>query len=146
MGLSRKHRSRRVALYGHFFFCQRFRNFESNLNASDEIGLHSMIKERWNLIIWLKVSHFDACFLYHLLLYYQQKIFQIFRDKLWALFTRQPCCRETEKALFYHPRSRSEKFGSEARQVRQSRQSYFSLSRQHGCRVNKAIVHVKGKG
>ena len=42
---------------------------------------------------------------------------------------------ETEKALFYHPRPRSEKFGSEARQVRQS---YFSLLRQNGCCVNKA--------
>ena len=43
--------------------------------------------------------------------------------------------RETEKALFYHPRPRSEARGSEARQVRQSN---FSLSRQNGCCVNKA--------
>ena len=43
--------------------------------------------------------------------------------------------RETEKALFYHPRPRSEKFGSGARQVRES---YFSLLRQNGCCVIKA--------
>ena len=43
--------------------------------------------------------------------------------------------RETEKALFYHPRPRSEKFGSEARQVTQS---FFSLLRQNGCCVIEA--------
>ena len=43
--------------------------------------------------------------------------------------------RETEKALFYHPRPCSEKLGSEAGQVKQS---YFSLSGQNGRRVTKA--------
>ena len=43
--------------------------------------------------------------------------------------------RETEKALFFHPRPRSEKFGNEARHVRQSN---YSLSRQDGCCVNLA--------
>ena len=42
---------------------------------------------------------------------------------------------ETEKALFYHPRPRSEKLGGEARQVKQS---YFRLSGQNGRRVAKA--------
>ena len=41
----------------------------------------------------------------------------------------------TEKALFYHPPPRSEKLGSEARQVKQS---YFSLSGENGRRVTKA--------
>ena len=44
--------------------------------------------------------------------------------------------RETEKALFYHPRPRSEKLGSEARQVKQSN---FSLSGQNGRRMTKAV-------
>ena len=43
--------------------------------------------------------------------------------------------QETEKALFYHPRPRSEKLGSLARQVKES---YFSLSGQNGRRVTKA--------
>ena len=42
---------------------------------------------------------------------------------------------ETEKALFYHSRPRSEKLGSEARQ---EKQSYFSLTGQNGSRVTKA--------
>ena len=44
--------------------------------------------------------------------------------------------RETEKALFYQPRARSKKLGSEARQVEQSN---FSLSGQNGRRVTKAL-------
>ena len=40
--------------------------------------------------------------------------------------------RETAKALSYHPRPRSEKLGSDARQVKES---YFSLSGQNGRRV-----------
>ena len=48
----------------------------------------------------------------------------------WALFPWQPYCPERlKKALFYHPQPRSEKFGSEARQVKQS---YFSLLGQNG--------------
>ena len=43
--------------------------------------------------------------------------------------------RETEKALFYHPRPRSEKLGDEARQ---EKQRYFSLSGQNGRDVTKA--------
>ena len=43
--------------------------------------------------------------------------------------------RETEKALFYHPRPRSEKLGDEARQ---EKQRYFSLSGQNGRGVTKA--------
>jgi len=47
-----------------------------------------------------------------------------------ALFTRQPYCpKRLKKALFYHPRPRNEKLGSEARQVKQS---YFSLLGQNG--------------
>ena len=48
--------------------------------------------------------------------------------------------RETEKALFYQPRPRSETCGSEARQVRQS---YFILLRQNGCCVIKACWLTK---
>ena len=44
--------------------------------------------------------------------------------------------RETEKALFYHPRPRNEKLGNEARQVKQSN---FSLSGQDGRCVTKAL-------
>ena len=52
------------------------------------------------------------------------------------VFTRRPYCPERlKKALFYHPRPRSEKLGSEARQVKQN---YFSLSGQNGHRVTKA--------
>ena len=47
--------------------------------------------------------------------------------------------QETEKALFYMYHPRSEKRGSEARQVKQS---YFSLSGQNGRRVTMA--HEKG--
>ena len=48
----------------------------------------------------------------------------------WALFPRQPYCPERlKKALFYQPQPRSEKLGSEARQVKQS---YFSLLGQSG--------------
>ena len=43
--------------------------------------------------------------------------------------------RETEKALFYPPRPRSEKLGDEARQ---EKQNYFSLSGQNGRGVTKA--------
>ena len=54
----------------------------------------------------------------------------------WALFPRQPYCPERlKKALFYHPQPRSEKLGSEARQVKQS---YFSLLGQNGCCGTKA--------
>ena len=49
---------------------------------------------------------------------------------LQALATQ--ATRETAKALSYHPRPRSEKLGSDARQVKQS---YFSLSGQNGRRV-----------
>ena len=43
--------------------------------------------------------------------------------------------------LFYHPQPRSEKLGSETRQVKQS---YFSLSRLNGHRVTKAhYYHVQ---
>ena len=42
--------------------------------------------------------------------------------------------RETEKALFYRPRPRSEKLGGQARKVKQS---YFSLSGQNGRRLTK---------
>ena len=42
--------------------------------------------------------------------------------------------QETEMALFYHPLPRSEKIGSEARQVIES---CFSLSGQNGCLVTK---------
>ena len=49
---------------------------------------------------------------------------------LQALATQ--ATRETAKALSYHPRPRSEKLGSDARQVEQS---YFSLSGQNGRRV-----------
>ena len=53
-----------------------------------------------------------------------------------ALFTRQPYCpKRLKKVLFYHPRPRSEKLGSEARQVKQS---YFSLLEQNGCCGTKA--------
>ena len=51
--------------------------------------------------------------------------------------------QETEKALFYHPRPRSEKLGGEARQ---EKQSSFSLSGQNDRRVTKAhwvIVYSK---
>ena len=44
--------------------------------------------------------------------------------------------RETEKSLFYQPRPRSKKLGSEARQVKQSN---FSLSGQNDRRVTKAL-------
>ena len=47
--------------------------------------------------------------------------------------------QETEKALFYMYHPRSEKRGSEARQVKQS---YFNLSGQNGRRVTKA--HEQG--
>ena len=53
----------------------------------------------------------------------------------YQIHTAAILSRETEKTLFYHPRPRSEKFGSVARQVRQS---YFSLLRQNGCCVIKA--------
>ena len=43
--------------------------------------------------------------------------------------------RDTEKALFYHPRPRSEKLGGEARQVKQSS---VSLSGQNGRLLTKA--------
>ena len=53
-----------------------------------------------------------------------------------ASFTRQPYCpKRLKKVLFYHPRPRSEKLGSEARQVKQS---YFSLLEQNGCCGTKA--------
>ena len=62
-------------------------------------------------------------------------ILVIYSQAIGLIHTAAILSRETEKALFYHPRPRSEKFGSEARQVRQSN---FSLSRQNGCCVNKA--------
>ena len=43
--------------------------------------------------------------------------------------------RETEKALFYLPRPRSEKLGGEARQVKES---YFGITGQNGRRVTRA--------
>ena len=55
---------------------------------------------------------------------------------LGLIHTAAILSRETEKALFYHPRPRSKKLGNEARQVKQSN---FSLSGQNGRRVTKAL-------
>ena len=55
---------------------------------------------------------------------------------LGLIHTAAILSRETEKALFYHPRLRSEKFGSEARQVKQKN---FSLLGQNDRRVTKAL-------
>ena len=55
---------------------------------------------------------------------------------LGLIYTTAILSRETEKASFYHPRPRSEKLGSKARQVKQSN---FSLSGQNGRSVTKAL-------
>ena len=55
---------------------------------------------------------------------------------LGLIHTAAILSRETEKSLFYQPRPRSKKLGSEARQVKQSN---FSLSGQNGRRVTKAL-------
>ena len=55
---------------------------------------------------------------------------------LGLIHTAAILSRETEKALFYQPRPRSKKLGSEAREVKQSN---FSLSGQNGRRVTKAL-------
>ena len=55
------------------------------------------------------------------------------------IYTAAMLSQETEKALFYIYHPRSEKRGSEVRQVKQS---YFSLSGQNGRRVTMA--HEKG--
>ena len=55
---------------------------------------------------------------------------------LGLIHTAAILSRETEKSLFYQPRARSKKLGSEARQVKQSN---FSLSGQDGRSVTKAL-------